>query len=88
MTEYIKSQNHKVESVQYDWDSIKEKNEENGTLSPRKFLEIYIKKINDREFKEWFSIYPKPDVNNLEKIEGFDIGKQYLDSVVNGESEK
>ena len=72
MTNFIKSRNPKVESVQFDWDSMKVENIGNGTPQGVGYIITLDGKINnneDTEFTIGFPIeYNSNNIPNIKKI--------------------
>ena len=72
MTNFIKSRNPKVESVQFDWDSMKVENIGNGTPQGGGYIITLDGKINnneDTEFTIGFPIeYNSNNIPNIKKI--------------------
>ena len=72
MANFIKSRNPKVESVQFDWDSMKVENIGNGTPQGGGYIIILDGKINnneDTEFTIGFPIeYNSNSIPNIKKI--------------------
>ena len=82
MTEYIKSQNNKIESVQYDWDSV-----EIGTIGnglPQGggnalYLDGYVNENRNNEINLYFVLFQKGeiDIKNMEISSLVIGGKHY-----------
>ena len=72
MTNFIKSRNPKVESVQFDWDSMKVENIGNGTPQGGGYIITLDGEINnneDTEFTIGFPIeYNSNSIPNIKKI--------------------
>ena len=72
MANFIKSRNPKVESVQFDWDSMKVENIGNGTPQGGGYIITLDGKINnneDTEFTIGFPIeYTSNSIPNIKKI--------------------
>ena len=72
MANFIKSRNPKVESVQFDWDSVKVENIGNGTPQGGGYIITLDGKINnneDTEFTIGFPIeYNSNSIPNIKKI--------------------
>ena len=80
MTEYVKSQNSKITSVEYDWDSIEVVTKGNGTLlGGGEVLRIDGKfnNISNSSFYLQFKFDKSsrlPDINNVTSFNSFRIG--------------
>lgn len=76
MTAYIKSQNHKIETVEYDWDSVKVGTIGNGTPQGGGLLMSVTGTINNQEY---LTFKLGIDVNNaVPKKNDFDYSYSWV----------
>lgn len=69
MTEYIKSQNNKIESVQYDWDSVEVETIGNGTPMGAGKVLIIDGKFNNISNSSFYLQFKFDESSKLPKIE-------------------
>lgn len=82
MTEYIKSQNNKIESVQYDWDSVEVGTIGNGLPQGggnALYLDGYVNENRNNEINLYFVLFQKGeiDIKNMEISSLVIGGKHY-----------
>jgi hypothetical protein len=84
MTEYIKSQNEKIETVEYDWDSVEVGTIGNGTpQGAGKILKISAR-VNKTKYGIILGI--EPNWNNLNEIEKINTQSSSLYLLFEGEN--